>query len=72
MKIHHANSSPFYPGVVFFLALTISSLHGLHSFSLAATSFNATNLTASNPATTGYVRFGDLQLNDAGQAAFMR
>lgn len=51
-----------------FIALAISSIFS--SISLAAASFNASNLTANNSVTAGYARFGNLQLNDAGQAAF--
>src|SRR6266508_3855171 len=50
--------------------LTFISLQFFSSFSLAATSFTVANLTANNPVTAGYTRFGNIQLNDAGQAVF--
>jgi len=50
--------------------LTVSFLHISSSTSSAATSFNVVNLTANNPVTAGYTQFGNIQLNDAGQAVF--
>jgi hypothetical protein len=50
--------------------LTSIFLQIVSSLSQAATSFTITNLTANNPVTAGYTRFGNIQLNDAGQAVF--
>ena len=47
------------------------SLQGYAPCTLAATSFNITNLTASNPATAGYNRFSEIRLNNAGHVAFI-
>src|ERR1051326_6724563 len=39
--------------------------------SISAMSFTIMNLTATNPVTTGYTQFSELQINDAGQVAFI-
>jgi hypothetical protein len=50
--------------------LTSIFLQFVSSLSQAATSLTITNLTANNPVMAGYTRFGNIQLNDAGQAVF--
>lgn len=52
------------------VVLTAILLHLVSPLTYAATSFSVTNLTANNPVTAGYTRFGNIQLNDAGQAVF--